>query len=233
MPEALLAVSLIAASGFLLPALVRAAPPAFTYPVAFIGNLLGYGCTLLVVVFASRRRGLRQLSRDFGFVIKRADLGTGAAIAAGMLLFIGLVSAVLRHSGALAQPPSPVASPLIWIVLLQGLVGVAIAPIVEELTLRGLLMRAIRNAILRRRPAAERTAEIAINTSIIISAAAFAGLHLHEAHDLYSGVSVGVETFIFGLVAGWVATRTGRLGATVAAHILYNATIFAIMIAAS
>jgi membrane protease YdiL (CAAX protease family) len=232
LPEAVAVIALTAVAEFGLSVLVRGMSPDVGYPLAFIGDLVGYGCTLLVILFASRHRGLRRLATDFGFTFQRRDLRTGAAIAAGMFILIQIISAILRTSGALPPPLPPEQRPLIWEILLSGVIGVAVAPFIEELTLRGVLLRSIRNSILRRRPANQKTAQLAINTSIVISAAVFAALHLHEARDLSSGVTLGAETFIFGLITGFVATRTGRLGPTIAAHLFYNAIVFAIMIAA-
>jgi hypothetical protein len=57
----------------------------------------------------------------------------------------------------------------------------------------------------------------------------FSALHLDEAHDLSYGVILGAETFIFEIVTGFVATRTGRFGPTIAAHPFYNTIFFAII----
>ncbi|GGF39595.1 hypothetical protein GCM10011399_35610 [Subtercola lobariae] len=232
MPEATFTVVLTATAG-LVPLVLQAMNlTAYSNPLDFVIDLVAYGSMLVIVLFASHRRGLHRLSRDFGFSFHRIDLAIGAGLALGNVLYISIVTGVLHNSGAMPPPIPADQRPLIYVVLLQGVVAVAIAPLIEELVTRGLLMRSIRHSILRRHAKSARSARIAINASIISSAAIFAALHLHEADNPLAAVSIGVQTFIFGLVAGWIATRTGRLGPTIVAHTLYNAFVFAIAFSA-
>jgi membrane protease YdiL (CAAX protease family) len=99
-----------------------------------------------------------------------------------------------------------------------------IAPIIEELAVRGLVMRSVRNAILRRgrTPPSEERRRLAIDLSIVVSALFFAAIHLHKATDLDSTIRIGVSALVVGLCLGWVATRTGRIGGTIIAHIALN-----------
>jgi membrane protease YdiL (CAAX protease family) len=89
-----------------------------------------------------------------------------------------------------------------WLV---GLIAVVVigAPFVEELMYRGLLQR----AALRR---------VNYAFAVVVVAAFFALIHFRWVE--YPGL------FVFGLVLGVCALRTGRLGMGIAAHMAFNAT---------
>ncbi|MDH2444219.1 CPBP family glutamic-type intramembrane protease [Amnibacterium sp. CER49] len=197
--------------------------------------VLGVGAYLLTVVWAvlvSRRRGLGSLRRDFGFAFRWIDLaiGLGAAIAVEIIrVIIGIVLVSVTP----ARPTTNVhlsSDPLANVAL--GVVAVIVAPVVEELLTRGLLMRAIRNAILRRRPEpSEGRRHWAADASVLLSAAIFTALHLHEAPDLVSAVNLVLGIFPIGLVVAWLATRTGRLGPGIVTHALVNGLALAVALA--
>ena len=82
-----------------------------------------------------------------------------------------------------------------------------IAPIVEELFFRGLVLPAI-----------------GVNwIGVIGSAVIFSLFHLVTGFNPLTAMS----TFVVGIVLGYLAMRTGRLGASITAHIVYNASLIA------
>lgn len=90
----------------------------------------------------------------------------------------------------------------------QGIVlAVLIAPVVEEVLFRGLILRGLLG---RWRPAA----------AILLSAALFSLMHLNLAQ-----IPV---TFVLGAVLGWVYVRTRSLGLCIAGHAINNAAAFLI-----
>jgi uncharacterized protein len=86
---------------------------------------------------------------------------------------------------------------------------VVVAPIVEELFFRGLLLEALRQ-------------RVGATLAVIISSAIFGALHL-TAFDA-NGIFVVAATGTLGLVAAVMTLRTGRLGAAIALHMLFNAS---------
>jgi len=82
-----------------------------------------------------------------------------------------------------------------------------LAPFVEELFFRGLVLSAIGNNWI----------------GIFGSAIIFSAVHLTYGFNLLTAVS----TFIVGLALGALAVRTKRLGASITAHIVYNASLIA------
>ena len=77
------------------------------------------------------------------------------------------------------------------------------APIVEELFYRGLLQRSL----------ADRFNEGAV---LVLVAAVFAGVHFRPVE--FPGL------FVFGLILGWAAMRTRRLGPAITIHMGFNLT---------
>jgi membrane protease YdiL (CAAX protease family) len=57
---------------------------------------------------------------------------------------------------------------------------------------------------------------------VLVSAVVFASGHLYEVSGPASMLNLGVHTFALGVVNGYLATRTGRLGGAVVTHALLN-----------
>jgi membrane protease YdiL (CAAX protease family) len=88
-------------------------------------------------------------------------------------------------------------------VVLLVLMVVVGAPIIEELFFRGLLMRSIQ-------------ARWNDGLALVVSSLFFAFVHFQVLQ--FAGL------FVFGLIAGTCAQRTGRLGMSICAHAAFNAT---------
>ncbi|MET0991397.1 MAG: type II CAAX endopeptidase family protein, partial [Lacisediminihabitans sp.] len=204
--------------------------PSWRDSIGFFGSLFFYAVTFALLFFVSRSRGLGSLARDFGLQFKRIDVAIGLAIGLGLTLLLAVIANVMRNAHAL-PPVVPTDRNLIWVIFSQGLLAVIVVPVAEELTNRGLVMRAVRNHIVRRH-ATVHGQGAALYVSIVASALVFAALHLHEAQDLPSGIALGMRTFIFGILAGWIATKTGRLGPSIIAHGTLNAISFFAALAA-
>ena len=204
----------------------------------FALSLAGYGALVATVLYASRRLGQRSLARDFWLRFRPVDLAIGLGIAllgkvVGIvwgLIGIGLFGVPQQQSNFALSTDT------FWLVL-NGIVLVAlVAPFVEELFMRGLLMHAIRNAILRRRgraqPAPQNVQRVALLVSIAGSALVFMALHLYQATDLSMLVVLGGQTLTLGVFNGVIVYLTQRLGPAIVAHVVFNgisvATLFAV-----
>jgi membrane protease YdiL (CAAX protease family) len=207
-------VVIIAAMNLLALALPRGAQG----PLLFVAVLVGYGA-----LFGS-------LARDFGLRFRPIDLliGLGIGLAAKI---VGVIVAVplVGLSGGTPTSNVPLQNDLVWIVLNTVVATTLVAPIVEELFFRGLLLRAVRNGILRGRATHPRTeppspsrVRSALLGSVLISSAAFMLVHLYQAPDLATLFVLGSSTLILGLVNAVLATRTGRLGPGIVAHAVFN-----------
>jgi uncharacterized protein len=191
--------------------------PGDTYPmwlVALIQIPLWAGY-LVGPIVATRLKG-RGPVEDLGARIEGRDVLPGLALGvAAQLVVIPLLYhfVILRlFDGDLSGPAKelidraddPVG------VLLVILVAAVAAPLVEELFYRGFLLRAL-----------ER--RIGTTPALLTSSAVFAAVHLQALQF--------PALLLFGLLAGWLTIRSGRLGPAWAAHVGFNAVTVAILLA--
>jgi uncharacterized protein len=183
-----------------------------------------YGWALLVMYSASRRRGTGTLGVDFGWHIEPIDL------------FLGVCAVVALFAVAVATEPfvtslGPVTTNIhvtgdrFWDVIGVFFVPTLVAAPVEELLFRGLLMRWIRIWMIRRgfdRHSDGQPSQRPLHVSVLVSAAVFASLHLYQVSGTASLVGLAIQTFALGVINGYLASRTGRLGGAVVAHGLHN-----------
>lgn len=156
--------------------------------------------------FASRRRGIGNLRADFGLAVRRTDPGWGLGMGVLLQLAVALVYSVVKVSECDLSGPArnltDKANGIIGIPLLV-LITVIGAPVVEELFFRGLVLRSLTKRGLPGWAA------------VAVSAVVFAGFHFQPAQ--FAGLTV------VGLGLGFLAYRTGRLGAGMIAHAAFNA----------
>jgi membrane protease YdiL (CAAX protease family) len=163
-----------------------------------------------VTIVVSRTFGTGRLRRDYGLRIAFGDvIGLGI----GVVLQLVFVKALYRLIGVfvkvsedkISQPAREIAHTAtgrVGVVLLV-LVVVVGAPIVEELFFRGLVLRSIQ-------------ARYSDGLALVVSAVLFAAVHF-QAWQFPALVMVG-------LVLGYCAQRTGRLGLSIFVHMGFNAT---------
>jgi membrane protease YdiL (CAAX protease family) len=185
-------------------------------PVVFRGSvlspLLGYLAVwtplLGAVLVSSRFRGTRSLGADVGLRFRPLDAlwGLGAG-------FLARVAATLIEIGVYgrAAPPALTLDDGWWL-FTAVLAPTVIAPVIEELFFRGLLLRAI-----------ERSAGPSV--AVAVSSIAFAALHLLAATSPAQLLVVGLATLTFGVATGVLAVATGRIGGAIIAHVVFNALI--------
>jgi membrane protease YdiL (CAAX protease family) len=166
-----------------------------------------------VVVVVSRRFGTGSLEKDYGFRFRRGDIAGLPIGVVVQLVFIPLLYralSVVVDTSSVDEPAKNLTDRAqgISVVLLVLLVVVG-APIIEELFFRGLLLRSIQ---------ARWTDTLALLASSILF-----GLAHFELLQLPALV-------LFGLVAGYCAQRTGRLGMSIWAHVGFNATTVAFLL---
>ena len=166
-----------------------------------------------VVVIVSRRFGTGSLKKDYGFRFRTSDL-LGLPIGVVVqLVFVPLLYRLLSivvDTSSVSDPAERLTDRAegVGVALLVVLV-VAGAPIIEELFFRGLLLRSIQ-------------ARWSDSLALVASSILF-GLAHFELLQLPALV-------MFGLVAGYCAQRTGRLGMSIWAHAGFNATTVAFLL---
>ena len=209
-----------------LTVLFRVLPVALPQPVALSVSVatvvLSYAWMVAILVVASRVRGLKSLEKDFGWTIEPVDILIGVAAAVLLVALAAVMAPTVRVLGT-PQTNLHLTGDHVWDTIRVFLLPTIVAAPVEELLFRGLLMRWIRIWIVRRRPEAQPSR--AIHASVLISAVIFAATHLYEVSTLAGIANLGLQTLLLGIVAGYLATRTGRLGPAVVTHGVHNAIV--------
>lgn len=180
-----------------------------------VSDVLGeaglWAAMLATVVYVSHRFGTASLVRDYGLGIRPRDplFGLGAAFTAFVLA--GLVLAVFsgtRFSGSNTQILSQQKGNGVGFVLVTLLVALG-APFFEELFFRGYLRTALQD-------------RFGSHGAVWLQAGFFGLAHAGEANTAFGNVSVVLAMFTVGVVLGYTAKLTGRLGAGMVAHGLFN-----------
>ncbi len=171
----------------------------------------GWACYLIGMWVASDRAGSGRFVADYGLSVRTADAaGLGIGVLS-QLVVVNLVYVPLQavwpdvftddrlqeNAKDLIDRTSGGSA-----VLLVLLVGFG-APVVEELFYRGLLQRSL-------------LARYSDGLVVVGVAMLFALVHFRVVE--YPGL------FVFGLILGFCAMRTGRLGMSITAHIGFNLT---------
>ena len=174
--------------------------------------LLGAWASYLVGMWiASQRAGSGQVIADYGITFRWIDLA-GLAIGAGAQLVVIRVvylplealwpdtftqDRLTENAQDLVDRAGGASTLLLVAVVVIG------APLIEELFYRGLLQRSL----------AARFNEGAV---LVAVATIFAAVHFRPIE--FPGL------FVFGLILGWAALRTDRLGMAITIHVGFNLT---------
>jgi len=172
------------------------------------------------------RGGTGSVVRDYGLELRPwpdIPLGIVAGVASQYLLVPVVEAPLLPFVHHLYTRLGHPAQTLTGGAYGPGLVVLAVlvcvgSPIVEELFFRGLLLRALVGSF------SHLGARLGPALSIVVTALVFALAHFEALQFL------GLAGF--GMVLGWLAWRTGRLGPSIVAHMAFNTvTIIAIVAA--
>ncbi len=192
--------------------------------VSLLGLWIGFvGAAILAVRSRPRAPGtsiVGSLRDELGFSIRPwpdIPLGIAVGLAAQLalvpLLELPLVPFVPRLFHRISQPARSLTDHVHGpgLVLIGLLVCVG-SPIVEEVFFRGLLLRSLIGVFV------QRSRRWAVIAAIVLTGVLF-GLAHFEALELLALSG-------FGMVLGVLATRSGRLGPGIVAHISFNALAF-------
>jgi CAAX protease family protein len=166
-----------------------------------------------VVVIVSKRFGTGSLRKDYGFSFRTSDLvGLPIGIVVQLvfvpalywpLSFLVDTSSVSKPAQRLTENAKGIGVALLILLVVVG------APIIEELFFRGLVLRSFQ-------------ARWTDSLALVGSAVLFGLVHFQPLQF--------PALVMFGLVAGYCAQRTGRLGMSIWAHIGFNATTVAFLL---
>ncbi|MGE0307659.1 MAG: lysostaphin resistance A-like protein [Acidimicrobiia bacterium] len=166
------------------------------------------------LVWVSRTFGSRRFRRDYGLEIRPSDVPIGLLVGVvAQLVFVQFlyellgvffdVSSLEDQAKDLTDKASGLGIALLVLLVVFG------APFVEELFFRGLVLKAFNS-------------RINDTVALIVSAVLFALAHFQVLQ--FPGL------VLFGMVAGYLAQRSGRLGPSIFAHMGFNAATVVVLI---
>jgi CAAX protease family protein len=189
---------------------------AFTFGLLLPAQTLGHAAA---IVWVSRSKGRGKLRDDFGFGLRLAD---ASALLAGAAYQVALTLALLpliqltgrEEAQELVRLAEENRSALLAAAIVVG-AGV-MAPVIEELLFRGLLLRAL-------------TRRLSPPAAVFVCALAFALAHV--AGDPNALPALPALTTL-GIVLGVVALRTGSLSRPILIHAGFNLAATAVALTA-
>jgi membrane protease YdiL (CAAX protease family) len=199
-----------------IPLYLLDAPDALLVLAAGLGV---YAPVAWYCCWVSRHDGTGDLGRDLGFRWKPIDLATGlgAWLAATVLQVAVLV--VLQVLGLPIGTNTDTISdardtPATLVAL--ALLAVLVAPVVEELLFRGLLLRSLRS-------------RLGPWPAILVQGALFGAIHVQLGVGLENLTVIATLTAV-GIVFGFVADQVGRIGPAIVGHAIFNGVAVAAVI---
>ena len=178
-----------------------------TVPLLIISSLGQAAVTFGLLIYMSRSRGTGNWDLDFGFRFEPSDwrgilygiglqIGVTIAVLLPLAYLLGLEDPPQQDVADIAGDASSIGGRIAVLIVL-----VVIAPVTEELLFRGVLLSRLTRAMSPR-------------SAVVVSAIVFAGIHLIDPDAAF----VAVGLFVIGLVLGWQALHTGRLGLAIMTH---------------
>lgn len=178
--------------------------------VVLLGEIGLWGGMLGSCVVVSRKYGTSSLARDFGLKVRPTDIWPGLGVAAVGTVLSAVASGVFAGSRFAGSNTQIITGQRhngggFAVVILVVALG---APFFEELFFRGMIRTAL----------ATRVGPV----RAVLAQAVLFGLAHYEPSNGWGNVSVILTITVLGVVLGYVATRTGRLGAGMIGHGLFN-----------
>lgn len=172
-------------------------------------------CTLACFMF-----GTRSLRRDVGLRFSWLDVffGIGIGLLARSVASIVEIAFYGRMNGLGVTFGEIVYDG--WWIFGALLAPILIAPFIEEVFFRGLVLRTTLrvSSLAIAKPGA-------LVASVLVSAVSFTALHLAEVTNVTAALVLGLSTLIFGLGSATLAAATGRIGGSIVAHMTFNGSL--------
>jgi uncharacterized protein len=203
----------------------------FVHPHGFAAALattitltaLLYAVLVASIIYAGRDLARRYSGWGWAFGLQRpkamdfAWLAAGFGMAFGGRIVVGILANAADRDALKQSQNLVVHSHAIAVYVLLGVIVVLVAPVVEELMFRGLMLR----TLMRRWgfwPAA------------LLSSALFAVFHTYEVDTLAGALTLAGVVFTLGLSNCLLVRWSGRLAAGIMNHMLYNALAILVLI---
>lgn len=171
---------------------------------------------ILIWVFFSEGKSLQKA---FWWGFKPRDLIYGIAGAVFLKSMWVFVEIPFRHqsSTSIIYSVSPFSN--IHIFLLSLIFPVLMAPLIEELFFRGVVLR----VLLSLSSTHETENRLFTTTAVILSSLIFGSFHIIGQLSLSESVEIFLSTTLLSLTAGFLFVQTHRLGSALVLHVSFNA----------
>jgi membrane protease YdiL (CAAX protease family) len=195
--------------------------------VVFDGRLmlvLGFAIVwvplLAACAWACCIRGTRSPVRDLALAITLIDVivGLGVGLVARAIASVVELIAYGRTGASGVSFGATVYDG--WWLFAAVIAPVLVAPFVEELFFRGLLLRSTLLAT-----AANGSRRSAAVIALLVSSLLFAAFHIMDASNPRAAITIGVSTLVLGIGASLIALLTRRIGGAMVAHATFNGTL--------
>lgn len=163
-------------------------------------------------LYAARRKG-SGLEKDFGYAVRPIDGLFGLVLGMGtqyvVVPLVAIILSPLLGDPDVSQPARELTEGATGArLVLLVLAIVVITPIVEELYFRGLLLRALQR----------RWGTV---WAVVLSSVVFGLVHLNQP-NVEALVLAMISLSAFAVLLALVTLRTGRLGAAIIGHAIFN-----------
>jgi membrane protease YdiL (CAAX protease family) len=183
--------------------------------LSYLAVWVPFAALVQVTVF---RHGTGSLVRDLGLRFRPIDLLWGLAV--GLLARVAASLIEVAGFGRMGGGEVTFGETIHdgWWLFGSLLAPVLIAPFVEEVFFRGLVLRAVIGTVVGSRA-------VSLGIAIAVSGLVFALVHVLQVTTASEAWVAGLGTLVFGLAAASVAALTGRLGGAIIAHVTFNALV--------
>lgn len=194
-----------------------------TYAVWLV---LSFAMPLLVVgwiLFVSRRWGTGNPIRDYGLSLRWIDL-LAIPLAFAVIWFaqpfvVYIALLMFGDPGGLDSNVTVSPDPMIWVP--DVFLAIIVAPFIEEVVFRGMLLPSLKRWFDGETPDQTRSFR-ATNAAVLITAVLFASLHLPQSTYGVNGVALAAVTLFSGVVFGALAMATRRTAPSIVVHAATN-----------
>jgi len=194
----------------------------FEWPIALyvvLLALIGYGPSVWWCWWASRRWGTGDVRRDLGAVARWSDLAWGPLVwlvaIVGQLVIGAIVVAFDIPIAGNTEGVEELGADRAYVVSLV-ITAVVVAPVVEELVFRGVVLRGFRSVVAG--PAA-----------VLLQGLLFGVAHVDPVRGA-GNVGLVLVLSGVGIVLGGAAYLFRRIGPTVVAHALFNGVVLVVVL---
>ncbi|HYN73098.1 MAG TPA: type II CAAX endopeptidase family protein [Nakamurella sp.] len=185
--------------------------------------------------WACRRHGTGSPVRDLGLSFRWPDLWIGVlaglGLRIGVMIIAVIAASITRYQGGASSNLPVELTAGTGMLIITAVAVTLLAPLVEELFFRGLLLRSALESLNRRAYRPRLANPITrIHIAVLTSAALFAVIHLSEADSAFSATVLFLSLSLVGWVNARLTLWSNRLGPAIVSHAVFNGTALILLL---